>query len=76
MMTKNEEIMYNALLKIQTWFGEFPHTGKYWQNEDGSISDREMSWSVCFGSNGERDYMRKVASEALSSVDLTNSIKE
>jgi hypothetical protein len=30
-----------------------------------------MSYSACFGSNGERDYMRSVAREALTALKET-----
>lgn len=55
-----------ALEKIERWFGEFPETGKFWENDDGSQSDRPMSYGACYGSNGERDFMRLVARAALS----------
>lgn len=51
-----------ALQKIHTWFGEFPPTGKFW--EDG----KPMSYGSYYGSNGERDYMRSIALEALSAI--------
>lgn len=51
--------MRSALEKIERWFGEFPATGKTW--DDGST----MSYSACYGSNGERDYMRGIAKDAL-----------
>lgn len=54
-----ERKMEKALKRIHKWFGEFPPTGRTW--EDGS----EMSHSACMGSNGERDYMRDVAAQAL-----------
>lgn len=47
-----------ALRTIAKW--EFPATGKEW--EDGT----PMSYSAAYGSNGERDYMRKVALDALN----------
>lgn len=49
-----------ALGKIERWQGEFPNTGRTW--DDGST----MSYAACYGSNGERDYMRKVAREGLA----------
>lgn len=57
--------MRAALEKIERWFGEFPETGRFWTNEDGSESDRPMSYSALYGSNGERDFMRSVARAAL-----------
>jgi len=53
--------MREALEKIEKWFGDFPETGKFWDDE----KTRPMSYSACYGSNGERDYMRSVAREAL-----------
>lgn len=53
----------DALIRIEKWFGEFPRTGKYWE-KDGE----EMSYSACYGSSGERDYMRNIAMEALQPV--------
>ncbi len=52
-----------ALEAISAW--QLPATGRFWENTDGSISDRPMSYGVCYGSNGERDYMRGVADAAL-----------
>jgi len=49
-----------ALERISKWFDEFPPTGRTW--DDGTA----MSYSAAFGSNGERDYMRQVAADALS----------
>lgn len=49
-----------ALKRIETWRGEFPDTGRQW--DDGS----PMSFGACFGSNGERDFMRQIATDALN----------
>lgn len=54
-----------ALTKIEKWFGEFPATGKFWDEQKTD----EMSYSACYGSNGERDYMRGVARDALARND-------
>lgn len=51
-------IMEAALQRISRWFGEFHETGKTW--DDGT----PMSYGAANGSNGERDYMRQVASDA------------
>jgi hypothetical protein len=52
---------YEAALKIvQNW--QLPPTGQFWDNEQ----TQPMSYGACYGSNGERDYMRNVANEALS----------
>jgi hypothetical protein len=48
-----------ALQKIARWHGEFPDTGRKW--DDGT----PMSYGACVGSNGERDYMRQIALDAL-----------
>jgi hypothetical protein len=48
-----------ALARIEKWLGEFPETGKLWDN------GAPMSYSAAYGSNGERDYMRSVARAAL-----------
>lgn len=53
-----------ALGRIERWFGEFPETGKFWDDD----KDRPMSYGAAYGSNGERDYMRSVARDALRSA--------
>jgi len=55
------ENMEKALLKIHKWFGEFPPI-------DQTYDDKKtpMSYGAAYGSNGERDYMRSVASKALT----------
>lgn len=50
-----------ALARIEKWFGEFPETGDFWDDD----KSRPMSYAACYGSNGERDYMRAVARQAL-----------
>jgi hypothetical protein len=50
-----------ALQRIARWHGEFPATGKFWDDE----KTRPTSYSAEHGSNGERDFMRKVALDAL-----------
>ena len=61
MKTEREERLETALKRIAKWFGEFPETERTW--DDGS----PMSYSACYGSNGERDFMRQIAQEALDS---------
>ena len=51
-----------ALAKIAKWFGEFPPSGREWQPGE------PMSYGAAFGSNGERDFMRQVAVDALNPV--------
>lgn len=46
-----------ALEQVKNW--EFPPSDRFF--EDGT----EMSYSAAFGSNGVRDYMRKVATKVL-----------
>jgi hypothetical protein len=53
-----------TVARIERWFGEFPETGKFW--DDGT----PMSYGACYGSNGERDFMRALARTALSSSGL------
>lgn len=48
-----------ALRKIEAW--EMPLTGKFWENDP----TRPMSYSACWGSNGERDVIREIARAAL-----------
>lgn len=62
----SHDALVSALERIERWFGEFPETGQFWPNPDGSDSDRPMSYSAAYGSNGERDFMREVARVALS----------
>lgn len=52
--------LVEALQRIERWFDEFPDTGQKWG--DGS----PVSYGAAFGSNGERDYMRAVARQALA----------
>lgn len=59
-LEKQNTVMRLALQRIARWHGEFPNTGKTW--DDGS----PMSYAACYGSNGERDYMRQVALNAIS----------
>ena len=53
------ERMRAALEKIEVWYGAFPPTGKF--HPEGG----EMSFGWCFGSNGEREFMREIARAAL-----------
>lgn len=48
-----------ALSRIKQWHGEFPSTGRTW--DDGT----PMSYGACWGSNGERDFMRQIATNIL-----------
>lgn len=55
-----------ALRRIEKWKGEFPDTGRTW--DDGT----PMSYSAVYGSNGERDYMRAIARRALAPEGVVN----
>ena len=57
-----QAVLVDALSKIEKWFGEFPPTGKIWP--DGE----PVSYATEYGSNGERDFMRGVAREALAQM--------
>lgn len=50
-----------ALEKIERWFGEFPETGEFYDKE----KQHPISYAGNYGSNGERDFMRNIAKEAL-----------
>lgn len=50
-----------ALERIARWHGEFPDTGAFWDKE----KTRPVSFGSEYGSNGERDYMRQLAVDAL-----------
>jgi len=52
-----------ALQAVVAW--ELPETGKFWPDHDGTDSDRPMSYGAAYGSNGERDYFRNLARQAL-----------
>ena len=57
-----------ALTKIARWHGEFPATGKFWDDE----KTRPTSFASEYGSNGERDFMRQRALEALGPNVVAN----
>jgi hypothetical protein len=62
----NREAIREKIARIERWFDEFPETGKTWN--DGT----PMSYGAAYGSNGERDYMRAIAREALSLLDKSD----
>lgn len=53
----------SGLQRIERWHGEFPETGRFW---DEPHNTQPMSYAACFGSNGERDYMREIARQLLT----------
>jgi len=57
------EVLEAALRAVVAW--DMPETGKYWPNDDGTQSDHPMSYGAAYGSNGERDYIRALARNAL-----------
>ncbi len=61
--------LVEALEQIQRWDG-FPPTGKTWEG-----SGEPVSFSVCYGSNGERDFMRNVANKALAAYRNPATVK-
>jgi hypothetical protein len=60
------EKLEGALEKIERWHGELPATGRFWDDSAGEPKERPMSYSAVYGSNGERDYMRAIAAQALT----------
>ena len=50
-----------TLMTIAQWH-HFPKTNQFWDEE----KTRELSYGSCWGSNGERDYMRQLALDALN----------
>ena len=61
-MACREEIklLRATLGKIERW--EMPQTGRFWDEE----KMHPMRYSECYGSNGERDYVRRIAEAALN----------
>lgn len=57
---KTQTRLVKALKRIEKWHGEFPVVN----NDDGT----QTSYGVAYGSNGERDYMRQIAREALDAA--------
>lgn len=60
---KTIEELREALAKVVEW--KMPETGEFWDDE----KTRPMSYGAAYGSNGERDYIRSLASQALASID-------
>lgn len=55
-----------ALKAIREW--QLPSTGKFWDEE----KTQPMSYGACYGSNGERDYFKWLANEALTPKTSTD----
>jgi hypothetical protein len=64
MTDTTKPVAVKALERIARWHGEFPETGQFWDDE----KTRPISYGAALGSNGERDFMRKVASDALAQI--------
>jgi hypothetical protein len=63
-MEKENEILRDALEKIERWHGEFPET-KFFVDAEKT---RQMSYEAAYGSDGEREFMRGIARVALSNA--------
>jgi hypothetical protein len=59
MKTEREKKLELALKRIEKWFGEFPYP----------------TYGTDWGSNGERDFMRQIAREALEE-DFAESLQQ
>ena len=57
-LQQERDTLRQALEKIARWFGEFPPT----TDREG----RPSTFAAEYGSNGERDYMRQIALDALN----------
>jgi len=68
-------VAVEALEKIERWHGEFPETGEFWLNDDKTPSERPISYGSAYGSNGERDFMRSVARQALAALQAEQGEK-
>lgn len=71
-MTTDVGVLRKALQRIERWFGEFPPTGQFWDRE----RTQPMSYAGAYGTNGERDYMRGVARDALAAIPVPKSMVE
>ena len=60
--------MEKALISIAKWHGEFPDT------KVPAGLGRTMSYAAAYGSNGEIDFMRKKAQEALPINQLNSTV--
>lgn len=54
----------DALQRIERWFGEFPKVPQ--KDTMGNPTGDMVSYGYAYGSNGERDFMRTVARNALN----------
>ena len=55
-------VLEEALKQVESWTG-FPETGVFW---DPPHFREPMSYGACYGSSGERDFMRGIARAALA----------
>lgn len=72
MGAERDRRLEGALRRIAKWFGEFPETGRFFDKEKTD----PMSYAACWGSNGERDFMRKVAQDALDGPNGKSASEE
>lgn len=55
------DALVKALVDVADW--NFPSTGHFWNR-----SHTPISYEVIHGSNGVRDYMKKMAADALAAI--------
>ena len=63
------EKMEAALKIVRDW--KLPTTGKFWDDD----MMQPMSYGACYGSNGERDYMKNIANHGLSAWKETKEVE-
>lgn len=66
-LTQENARLREALGRVERW--DLPATGQFWDNDDGTRSDRPMGYEACWGSNGAREYIRSTARKALGGGD-------
>lgn len=60
---EEDKLHLQAILQRIVNWDSFPNTGKFWDEPENT---RPMSYAACYGSNGERDYIRQLAKDALN----------
>lgn len=60
-LEKQNAELVNVLSRIYKW--ELPETGRFWDDE----KTRPISYETEYGSNGARDYIKKLAFDAIKS---------
>ena len=69
-MTTELNEVRQLLQQIADW--KLPETGKYYDAEQ----QHPMSYEMCYGSNGAREYIRNLAQDALSLLTASPEVKE